>query len=361
MVSCQFSSFLHLSFVVGFLHTALRRPFAFSSCDRIPNTAKEAYTQRNYAGNMFRPVLSLLLALAIIGFAASKKPNVIVIMADDQDMLLDSMSVMPNVKSQIGDKGVTYKKHYCTVAWCCPSRVNFLTGRAAHNTNVTALSAPYGGWPKFTTQGLNENYLPVWIKHAGIRTYYIGKFMNAYGVKNLDVPSHPKGWTHSSFLVDPWTYNYHHSAWTNGYTKKVSKFPGIHTTHVTQERALAAIEDAAKHKHQFFMMIAPVAPHVEIAGGVHEPPPPNRYKGHFLNQKAPRRENFNPDKPSGASWVKKLPKLKGEDIKTCDKNHVGRLQNIAGIDYMVGKLMDKLRDHKLLDDTYIIYTSDNGK
>ena len=86
------------------------------------------------------------------------------------DKLLDSMSVMPNVKSLIGDNGITYDKHYCTVAWCCPSRVNFLTGRAAHNTNVTTLTAPYGGWPKFVTEGLNDNYLPVWINKAGIRT-----------------------------------------------------------------------------------------------------------------------------------------------------------------------------------------------
>lgn len=309
---------------------------------------------------MLRPIFfTLLLALATIGFAA-KKPNVIVIMSDDQDMLLDSLSVMPNVKSQIGNKGVTYKKHYCTVAWCCPSRVNFLTGKAAHNTNVTSLSPPYGGWPKFTSQGLNENYLPVWIKNAGIRTYYLGKFMNSYGVSNLGVPSHPKGWDYSSMLLDPWTYNYHHSHWSNGYTSKITNFPGIHTTHVTQEKALTAIEDAAKHDHQFFMMVAPVAPHVEIAGGVHPPPPPDNFKGHFLNAKPPHTENWNPDTPSGSSWVKHLPKLKPADIETCNKNHVGRLQNIAGVDFMVGKMMAKLKEHNLLENTYVIYTSDNG-
>ena len=81
------------------------------------------------------------------------------------------MSAMPNVKDLIGAEGVTYQKHYCTVAWCCPSRVNFFTGRAAHNTNVTAGSPPYGGWPKFVQQGLNDHYLPAWIHAAGIRTY----------------------------------------------------------------------------------------------------------------------------------------------------------------------------------------------
>lgn len=63
------------------------------------------------------------------------------------------MSVMPKVKNLIADKGVTYNKHFCTVAWCCPSRVNFFTGQMAHNTNVTGLWAPYGGWAKFSSQG----------------------------------------------------------------------------------------------------------------------------------------------------------------------------------------------------------------
>lgn len=41
-------------------------------------------------------------------------------------------------------EGATYENHFCTVALCCPSRVNLWTGRAAHNTNVTGLVPPYG-------------------------------------------------------------------------------------------------------------------------------------------------------------------------------------------------------------------------
>jgi arylsulfatase A-like enzyme len=47
------------------------------------------------------------------------------------------MSAMPNVQSLIGGQGVTYSKHYCQTALCCPSRVSFFTGRTAHNTNVS--------------------------------------------------------------------------------------------------------------------------------------------------------------------------------------------------------------------------------
>ena len=190
--------------------------------------------------------------------SSRKGPNVLVIMTDDQDQLLDSMTVMPKTRSLIGDNGVNYLKHYCTVAWCCPSRVNFFTGRAAHNTNVTATGPPYGGWQKFSSVGLNSDYLPTWISAAGISTYYLGKFMNGFGIKNLNKPAPPAGWTNSSFLVDPWTYNYYHSHWTNGENNdEISKFKGIHTTDVIHQKALDYIDQAVAAKDQFFMMVAP--------------------------------------------------------------------------------------------------------
>lgn len=51
--------------------------------------------------------IATLLALAATQSVAAAKPNVLVIMTDDQDMLLDSLSVMPNVTGLIGGKGVS--------------------------------------------------------------------------------------------------------------------------------------------------------------------------------------------------------------------------------------------------------------
>ncbi|KAK3707268.1 hypothetical protein LTR37_012269 [Vermiconidia calcicola] len=294
----------------------------------------------------------------------NKGPNVIVIMTDDQDQLLDSMSVMPNVRSLIGAEGVTYDKHYCTVAWCCPSRVNFFTGRAAHNTNVTSSDAPHGGWPKFNNVGLNSNYLPVWLQDEGINTYFIGKLMNGFTKGNLADPAPPQGWTDSSFLVDPWTYNYYNSHWTNRANAQseadIASEQGTHTTDVTGRKALDMLDDAAARKGQFFMMVAPVAPHNQIGGGSTAPPIPEKYFNTFNDRRAPRSENFNPDEPSGASWVHDLPKLTDKEIQRLDEIHIGRLGNIAAIDDMVGSLVDRLDDLGILDNTYIIYTTDNG-
>ena len=163
---------------------------------------------------------------------------------------------MPNVMQNIGKHGATFDKHYCTVSLCCPSRANFFTGRAAHNTNITSLQPPYGGWPTFHDYGLDDDYLPVWINESGISTYYVGKFMNYYSKTNFNHP-HPKGWTDNSFLVDPWTYNYFYSHWTDGYTNEYKGHPGIHTTTVTEQKALKMLDKAAAKGDQFFMMVAP--------------------------------------------------------------------------------------------------------
>jgi hypothetical protein len=51
--------------------------------------------------------------------------------------------------------------------------------------------------------------------------------------------------------------DYWNSHWTNGYTDELTGYKGIHTTDVTQTKALAMLDDAAKSKDQFFMMVAP--------------------------------------------------------------------------------------------------------
>ena len=50
---------------------------------------------------------------------------------------LDSTQALPLTKERIGQQGTTYDQHFCTIAICCPSRVSLLTGKMAHNTNVT--------------------------------------------------------------------------------------------------------------------------------------------------------------------------------------------------------------------------------
>lgn len=72
------------------------------------------------------------------------RPNIVFILTDDQDLHMQSLDYMPFVKKHLTDRGTFFKRHFCTIAICCPSRVSLWTGRAAHNTNVTDVNPPYG-------------------------------------------------------------------------------------------------------------------------------------------------------------------------------------------------------------------------
>lgn len=148
-----------------------------------------------------------LLWSSILGLSSSideqpRKPNFLFILTDDQDLHMQSVDYMPLLNKHIISQGTTFEKHYCTVSICCPSRVNLWTGLAAHNNNVTDLSPPYGGYPKFVREGLNDNWLPVWLQQLGYNTYYTGKLFNSHNVDNYDDPP-VNGFNASDFLLDP--------------------------------------------------------------------------------------------------------------------------------------------------------------
>jgi hypothetical protein len=92
-----------------------------------------------YKLNMpLKRVLPFLILL--LGFALSQsdqsttRPNIILLLTDDQDLHLDSLNYMPLLKKHLLNQGTFYTKHYCTIALCCPARVTLWTGKAAHNT-----------------------------------------------------------------------------------------------------------------------------------------------------------------------------------------------------------------------------------
>lgn len=92
-----------------------------------------------------RFVQLLMLGLGCAERAARpRQPNILLILTDDQDTHMHSLDYMPMVKKHLIFEGTTFPRHYCTVALCCPSRVNLLTGMMAHNTNVTDIWGPYG-------------------------------------------------------------------------------------------------------------------------------------------------------------------------------------------------------------------------
>jgi hypothetical protein len=75
---------------------------------------------------------------------SSKRPNIVFILTDDQDLHMNSLEYMPHTRKLIADQGTTFSNHFCTNALCCPSRVTIWTGLSPHNTNVTDVNPPHG-------------------------------------------------------------------------------------------------------------------------------------------------------------------------------------------------------------------------
>ncbi|EPE35025.1 Alkaline phosphatase-like protein [Glarea lozoyensis ATCC 20868] len=306
------------------------------------------------------PQIAILCIFFTLTWA--KRPNIVFIITDDQDQRLGSLDYMPLLKKHITDQGTRYKSHYCTIAICCPSRVSLWTGKAAHNTNVTDVVPPYGGYPKFVEQRLNTNYLPIWLQESGYNTYYTGKLFNSHSVLNYNDPV-PGGWTGSDFLLDPYTYQYYNASMSRNGAAPVS-YEGQYSNDLIATKVYGFLEDAIDDVEDkpFFLVAAPIGPHanVDFEMGFSSAVSAPRHAHLFNGYKIPRMKNFNPDTPSGVNWIARLPKLNETEIAYNDDFQRTRLQALQSVDEMVEGIVERLEAASLLDNTYIIYTSDNG-
>ena len=125
-----------------------------------------------------------------------------------------------------------------------------------------------GGYPKLMSQGLNEQYLSVWLQKAGFNIYYTGKLCNSHTVDNYIAPC-PASFTGLDFLLDPYTYEYLNSTWQRGRDAPVGH-EGRYTTDIIIDKAKGFLNDALKAQKLFFLTIAPVAPYsnVEFNGNI---------------------------------------------------------------------------------------------
>lgn len=170
--------------------------------------------------------------------------------------------------------------------------------------------------------------------------------------------------------MDPFTYQYLNSSYQRNKDPPVH-YEGKHTTEILTEKAYGFLTDAVQEKKPFFLAVAPVAPHSNVKFLVDGPDPDlqaefsppiplQRHAHLFPDAKVPRTENFNPEEPSGVNWVKRLPRQSQENVDYNDHFYRERLRALQGVDELVEGLVDRLGRHGLLENTYIIYTSDNG-
>ena len=306
----------------------------------------------------------LLLALALLvaaaaPAAAADRPNVIVIETDDQDV--ESMKVMEKTNRLIGAAGTTFVNNVVSFPLCCPSRATFLTGQYAHNNGITSNDPPTGGYQVFE----NINALPVWLQTAGYYTVHVGRYLNHYGRQNpTEIPA---GWTEWHATVDPSTYRYYNYTINHqGTLVYYGNQPHDYQTDVLSSIATEVVRRRAP-KQPFFMWLAPMAPH---DGGPREPEDPPgfrtaapapRHKGMYANEPLPQDPSFSEanvsDKPRE---IRRRRRLRPDDVEKVHYAYRQRLETLRAVDDMVGEVVRALEETGELENTLVVYTSDNG-
>jgi N-acetylglucosamine-6-sulfatase len=358
---------------------------------------------------MTRVVLTLLLAvllgtaLAATASAASptpQRPNVLVIMTDDQ--ALTDLQSMPNVQKLLVRQGTSFSNAITSFPLCCPSRASFLTGQFAHNHGVSGNFAPKGYY------GLKgrDNTLPVWLKRSGYFTSLIGKYLNGYGAR--DEREIPPGYTDWHGALDLSAYDYYNfkinengklRTWgSKTYADKMIEMARVvdsqviknlgqllqtfariftpgdfgtkvaknYTNDVTAGITDKVIRGRAKSDDPWFVWWAPAAPHREDINSQRgapwgDPRPAPRDEAFALKQKLPRPPSFDEaddaDKPS---LIAALPRFTDPVLARLTANYQGRIGALQSVDRGVAKLLATLKQTGQDENTIVVFTSDNG-
>jgi arylsulfatase A-like enzyme len=274
-------------------------------------------------------IAALLALIPAAGAAAAPRPNLLVVMTDDQ-RADGTMTMMPETRRRIGRQGTTFLQAHATTPKCCPSRASFFTGLYPHNHGVignTHASALDHGR---TVQRL--------VKRNGYRTGIFGKFLNGWPVEQ------------NPPFFDEWatTNGGYDSAYWNLDGRIGRKYR--YTTDLIADRAVRFVRRAERRDDQpWLAWVTPYAPH--------------------LPSKPPRRDRAAPLPPFAATaamtetdWSDKpdfLDRARGyqEGIDTMRED--GRRSLIA-VDDMVARLLDELRARGEDENTLVVFTSDNG-
>jgi N-acetylglucosamine-6-sulfatase len=309
-------------------------------------------------------VLACLLALAGLAppaFAADR-PNVVVLMTDDQTV--SDLWAMPLTQTLLGAEGVSFESAYVSYPVCCPSRATFLSGQYAHNHRVLGLYPPTGGYGRFDAL----ESLPVWLQRSGYHTAHIGKYMNGYGTDTPDDP--PPGWSdwygsvgNSTYRM--WGFTLNENGENKTYGAPFDEDPRSYQTDVLARKAVELIERRAGADSPLFLSVAFLAPHhedggVRIATGRLVRPAP-RHAGDLAAKPFPRARSFNErdvsDKPF---FLRRRPRLGKAAIDRIVANFKARQESLLAVDEAVADVVDVLERTGELDNTYIMLTSDNG-
>ncbi len=292
------------------------------------------------------------------------RPNIVYILTDDLDeRTTPYWDVLPQTRQLLADTGMTFTNSFAPTPICCPARSTILTGQFGHNTGVLTNQGRAGGWSAFVTNGGEDRTIARALsEEAGYRTALIGKYLNGYGIHNsLDYPVEyiPPGWTDWYGSVEGNFYSgYNYTLNENGVLTQYGSAAEDYSTDVVRDKAVEVIRDAevTDDAQPLFLYLASTAPHQPL------PAPPRYAVNPYTGTEARHLPNFQEedlsDKPL---WLRASGDRRAAGIETNnDTDWQNRMGSLYAVDDMVAAVVAELRAAGELDNTYFVFTSDNG-
>lgn len=276
-----------------------------------------------------------------------KPLNVVLIVSDDQESA--SARDMPLMQSLIAAQGATFQNAIATTPLCGPSRATLLTGRYAHSHRIRSHEPPLGGYGLYRDSGMEANSLPVWLKAAGYRTAFMGKYTNGYG---SGWTSAPPGWDDWFATTEPQAYrNFTYNE--NGVDRTAPS--GTYQTDLLATRAVDFLRQTEEKDDQpFFLMVTPYAPH-------NKSQPAARHSGLFSDRGAPRTPAFDePDVSDKPRHIRRIGRYTSATVDAIDNEYRNSLRALQALDEMIEKIVQALSAQGEIENTAIVFMSDNG-
>ena len=263
--------------------------------------------------------------------AAPKRPNILLIVSDDQAWSTFNRDLMPSVYGQLVDQGVLFRRAYVNTSLCCPSRAQIVSGLYEHDTGVDQNEVM-----------LTRPTFPMALHDSGYRTMLAGKYMNSW-------PCDPRAefdrWAcvatpeiSSLSLVDPMVNI--DGIWQKktGYEPDVLEHPRLRL-HQGHAGGPAVLRDV----------------HADHAAPARRRP--DRYAD--MPVTPPRGPAFDANTMTSATPLyARRPALTKEEIATSDEHYASMAHATRSFDDSVDALLASLGDRA--QDTMVIYLSDNG-
>ncbi len=253
---------------------------------------------------------------------ARKRPNIVVILADDQgwgDLSIHGNTNLstPNIDSLARDGALGERFFVCAV--CAPTRAEYLTGRYHSRGGVRGVST---GAERLN---LDEKTIAQTFKAAGYATGAFGKWHSG-----SQFPYHPnaRGFDeYYGFTSGHWGSYFNPELDHNGTMVRGKGY-------ITDDLTDHAMDFIAQHKDgQFYCYLPFNTPHSPMQV-------PDRFFEKFAHLD---------------------PKLRHRDTQLEDLGMTrAALAMCENIDWNVGRVLAKLDQLKLRDDTIVLYFSDNG-